>query len=128
VLLAGIGTDAPYVTAVLPGVLLLGVGVVLFVAPLTATALAAAPDRHAGVASGVNNAIARAASLLAVAALPLVARAGQDLTDPAALGPAHRTAMLVCAGLMVVGGVVGLVFIPSSADEVRRDAAERPSG
>lgn len=112
VLLAGIGPDAPYATAVLPGVLLVGVGLVLLVAPLTATALASAPDRLAGVASGVNNAVARAAALFAVAVLPLVAGVGTDLTNAAALEPAHRVAMLSCAGLLAVGGAVGLTFIP----------------
>ena len=48
-----------------------GSGSALMVAPLTATVLAAAPDEHAGIASGVNNAVARAGALLAVAALPV---------------------------------------------------------
>lgn len=114
VLLAGIGPDAPYVTSVLPGVLLMGVGLVLFVAPLTATALASAPDRLAGTASGVNNAVARAAALFAVAVLPLVAAVGTDLTDAAALEPAHSIAMLVCAGLFAAGGLIGLAYIPGA--------------
>lgn len=119
VLLAGIGPDAPYLTAVFPGVVIVGVGLVLLVAPLTSTALASAPDRLAGIASGVNNAVARAAALLAIAVLPLVAGVGTDLTDAAALAPAHRVAMLVCAGMLAAGGVVGLAFIPSSVDQVR---------
>ena len=57
-------------------------GLALLVSPLTAAVLAAAPDRFAGVASGVNNAVARAGSLLAVAALPaLVGLAGDDYLD-----------------------------------------------
>ncbi|WP_082131597.1 MFS transporter [Cellulomonas sp. FA1] len=118
-LLAGIGPSAPYVTHVLPGVLLQGVGLVMTVAPLTTTALAAAPDHLAGVASGVNNAVARVASLLAVAVLPLVAGVGASLTDAARLAPAHRTAMLVCAGLLVAGAVVAWVTVPSSSAAVR---------
>lgn len=128
VMLAGIGPSAPYLTAVLPGVVTLGLGLVLLVAPLTATALDSAPSRLVGVASGVNNAVARSAALVAVAALPLVAGVGRDLTDAAALAPAHRVAMLVCAGMFAAGGVVGLVFIPSSAAEVRESAAERLPG
>ena len=76
---------ASYWTDVLPGVIVFGVGLTLMVAPLTATVLAAAPDRHAGVASGVNNAIARTGSLLAVAALPaVVGLSGADYDRPAA--------------------------------------------
>lgn len=126
-MLTGIGPQAPYLTAVLPGVVVLGVGLVLLVAPLTATALDSAPGRLVGVASGVNNAVARSAALLTVAALPLAAGVGRDLTDAAALAPAHRTAMLLCAGLFAAGGVVGLVFIPSSAAAVRDSAGERPT-
>ena len=62
-----------YEATVLPAVLLFSVGVALMVAPLTATVLAAVPSSHAGIASGVNNAVARVAGLLAVAAAPLVA-------------------------------------------------------
>jgi EmrB/QacA subfamily drug resistance transporter len=124
-LLSRVGPHAPYLTAVFPGVLVLGIGLVLLVAPLTATALGSAPDRLAGLASGVNNAVARSAALLAVAALPLVAGVGRDLTDPAALAPAHQVAMLACVALLVAGGVIGLVFIPSSAAEVRAGASER---
>ncbi len=92
---------------VLPPSLVSGVGLALLVAPLTATVLDAAPDHLAGVASGVNNAVARAASLLAVAALPVaVGLSGTDYADPAAFSDGYRTAMWLCAGLMVVGGGV----------------------
>ena len=69
-LLTRIGPNTSYVTDVLPAVLLFGIGLSMTVAPLTATVLASADERHAGVASGVNNATARAAGLLAVAGLP----------------------------------------------------------
>lgn len=72
-LMTRVGPDASYVRDVLPAALLFGLGLAVTVAPLTATVLAAVPDRHAGLASGVNNAVARVAGLLAVAALPLVA-------------------------------------------------------
>jgi EmrB/QacA subfamily drug resistance transporter len=114
VLLAGIGPGATYLTGVLPAVLLLGLGLSLTVAPLTATALGSVDERHAGIASGVNNAVARAAGLLAVAVLPLAAGIGTgSLTDAAELGPVYRISMLICAGLLLLGAVISLVGIPS---------------
>jgi EmrB/QacA subfamily drug resistance transporter len=98
-----------YLPAVLPGVLLFGAGFALLVAPLTTTVLAAAPDRLTGTASGVNNAISRAGGLVAVAALPsLVGLAAQDYVDAQALTSGYRTAMLVCAGLLLIGGLMAL--------------------
>ena len=61
VLMSRIGPDASYVQDVLPAVIVLGLGLSLLVAPLTATALGSLDDAHAGIASGVNNAVARAA-------------------------------------------------------------------
>jgi EmrB/QacA subfamily drug resistance transporter len=99
--------SAPYWVEVLPGSLLQGIGMTLTVAPLTATVLGAAPNELAGIASGVNNAVARAAQLLAVAALPVaVGLSGDEYADPAAFTDGYRTAMLICAGLFAVGGVV----------------------
>jgi hypothetical protein len=80
------------------------------VAPLTATVLAAAPDRWAGIASGVNNAIARAGSLLAVAALPVaVGLSGDDYDNPDAFNEGYQAAMMVCAVLLVLGGIFGWI-------------------
>jgi EmrB/QacA subfamily drug resistance transporter len=105
--LTRVGEGSSYWVDVLPGSLVSGVGLALLVAPLTATVLDAAPDNLAGVASGVNNAVARAASLLAVAALPVaVGLSGRDYADPAAFSGGFRTAMVVCAALMVLGGAV----------------------
>ena len=88
--LAGVNGSAPYVVEVLPGSLLQGLGMAVTVAPLTATVLGAAPDALAGIASGVNNAVARAAQLLAVAALPVaVGLSGDDYADP---GGVHQRA------------------------------------
>jgi EmrB/QacA subfamily drug resistance transporter len=113
-LFSRIGPHASYLPDVLPGVILLGLGLSLTVAPLTATALGSLDDRYAGVASGVNNAVARAAGLLAVAVLPLAAGLGTgSLTDPAALAPTYHTATLICAGLLVAGGALALFTIPS---------------
>ncbi|BEL04841.1 MFS transporter [Actinoplanes sichuanensis] len=112
--LSRIGADASYLTDVLPPVILFGLGLCLLVAPLTATALGALDDSYAGIASGVNNAVARAASLLAVAVLPLAAGLGAgSLTDPAVLSPVYRHAMLLCAALMTCGGVLAWFLIPN---------------
>ena len=106
-----------YWLGVLPGVVIFGLGLCLLVAPLTATVLAAAPDRFAGAASGVNNAVARAGSLLAVAALPaLVGLSGNAYRDPAVFTDAYRMAMWICAGLLVVGGAVSWVLIRNTAE------------
>ncbi|MEP6762477.1 MAG: DHA2 family efflux MFS transporter permease subunit [Sporichthyaceae bacterium] len=111
-LMTRIGPHASYIADVLPAASLFGLGLAFTVAPLTATVLAAAPDRHAGLASGVNNAVARVAGLLAVAALPLVAGlGGAAYADPTLLDPAFTTAMTVCAGLLAVGGVLAALTI-----------------
>ncbi|MET0417920.1 MAG: DHA2 family efflux MFS transporter permease subunit [Actinoplanes sp.] len=113
-LMSRIGADASYAVDVLPPVIIFGLGLSVLVAPLTATALGAVADSYAGIASGVNNAVARAAGLLAVAVLPLAAGIGSgNLTDAAALAPVYRNAMLISAALMVVGGVVAFLLIPN---------------
>ncbi len=112
--LSRIGPGASYLTDVLPPVILFGLGLSLLVAPLTATALGALPDAYAGIASGVNNAVARAAGLLSVAVLPLAAGIGAgSLTDAADLSPAYRTAMVICAALMAAGGLLAYALVPS---------------
>jgi EmrB/QacA subfamily drug resistance transporter len=116
-LLTGVGQDTSYVLGILPGVVVFGLGLCLLVAPLTATVLAAAPDRYAGAASGVNNAVARAGSLLAVAALPaLVGLSGTAYRDPAVFSAAYRTAMWVCAGLLIAGGIVSWLLIRNTPE------------
>jgi MFS family permease len=74
-LMLRIDTDATYVTQVLPGVLVFGLGLSMTVAPLTATVLAGAPAHHSGIASGVNNAVARVAGLLSVAVVGAICAA-----------------------------------------------------
>ncbi len=111
-LLSGVGTDAPYVTAVLPGVLALSIGMTVVVAPLTAGVLAAVDVAHAGVASGINNAIARAAGLIAVAALPLIAGlSGDAYREPMVFTGGYRVAMTVCALLFLVGAVIAAAAV-----------------
>jgi EmrB/QacA subfamily drug resistance transporter len=102
--------DPSYWIHILPGVTLVGLGLSMTVAPLTGTVLAAAPDELAGTASGVNNAVARTAGLLAVAALPaLVGLSGSEYASPDALAPAYRSAMMACAGLVALGAALTAV-------------------
>ena len=109
-----VGTDVTWWRDVAPGLTVFGLGLALMVAPLTATVLSAAPDDSAGIASGINNAVARAGSLLAVAALPMaVGLAGDDYRQPALFDAAYDDAMLACVVLLVVGGVVSWFAIPS---------------
>lgn len=107
-----IGPDASYLVDVLPPVLLFGVGLTLLVAPLTATVLDAAETRHAGVASGVNNAVARTAGLIAVAAIPAaVGIGGTDYADPTAFDTGYERAMVINAVLLVAGAIIAALFV-----------------
>lgn len=99
-----------------PGLVVFALGLALLVSPLTAAVLAAAPDDHAGVASGINNAVARAGSLLAVAALPaLVGLSGTDYRSPETMTAGYRAAMVICAVLLAGGGVVSWFGLPRPA-------------
>jgi Na+/melibiose symporter-like transporter len=104
-----------YVSAVLPAVLVFGAGLTLVVAPVTATVLAAADSRHSGIASGVNNAVARVAGLLAVAVLPVVAGlTGDSFYDPAKMTHGFHVAMAVCAALAALGAALAWLTIDSA--------------
>jgi MFS family permease len=114
-----------YVADVLPAVTLFGVGLSFVVAPLTATVLASADVRHAGIASAVNNAVARVAGLIAVAGLPAaVGLTAAGYHSPTLLGHAFGSAMFVCAGLLVVAAVLAAVLVD---DNVLHPAAAQPA-
>ncbi len=103
-----------YVASVLPAVIVFAIGLTLVVAPVTATVLAAADARHAGIASGINNAVARVAGLLAVALLPLIAGlTGNSFYDQSSMTDGFRVGMLACAGLAAAGGVLAWLTISS---------------
>lgn len=104
-----LGDHVDYATDLLPGVLVFALGLSATVAPLTTTVLGAVEQRHAGVASGTNNAIARVASLLAIAAVGAVVAAqyGSTLDGAAerrALSPAERRALPAAHDRVLAGG------------------------
>jgi EmrB/QacA subfamily drug resistance transporter len=106
VALLGVGAGTRWY-AVGPGLVVFALGLAVLVSPLTAAVLAAAPGDHAGVASGINNAVARAGSLLAVAAVPALAGlSGSDYQSATAMTSGYRVAMGACAALMVLGALV----------------------
>lgn len=98
--LLNLSPGIPYITGVLPGVLLFSIGLVIVVAPLTATALNSAPDAKSGIASAINNGLASVGPLIAVALLGL-------------LGPAHlyTFSIVLCAGLAALAGLISFLFV-----------------
>ena len=111
-----------YASSVLPAVVVFAFGLALVVAPVTATVLAAADARHAGIASGVNNAVARVASLLAVAVLPLIAGlTGDSFYDPASMTDGFGVAMMACAALAAAGGVLAWFTISNDVLETEQE-------
>ncbi len=115
-LLVRVGAHASYTVDVLPGVMVFALGLSATVAPLTATVLAAAPAHQVGVASAVNNDVARAAGLLAVAVLPGLAGITSHSYDHAdLLSTGFHHAVLIAAGLCGFGGVLSALLIGQDA-------------
>ena len=133
-LLALPAPGAGYIDGPLGGMTVLAVGMTLAVGPLTAAVMGAVPEGHTGVASGINNAVARVAALLAIALLGVIlsavfvagadspdarallgqVMAGADL-EPAARDAFHaafRAVILTCAGLAGLSGVIGFLTAP----------------
>jgi EmrB/QacA subfamily drug resistance transporter len=112
-----------YLTQVLPAVGVFGFGLAINVAPLTATALSAAPAEHSGIASAVNNDVARAASLIAVAVLPVAAGiTGDAYLHPAVLTSGFHRAVLIAAAVAATAGLLAAATIRNPPR-----AAGRPS-
>ena len=106
-------TNLSYATDILPGLLVFAAGLSLTVAPLTTTVLADANPGDAGTASGVNNAVARIAGLLAIAILGIAAAGGGDHLTVHGF---HVT-MAVVSGLLICGGLIGAVGIRNPRPE-----------
>ncbi len=122
-----IGVDVSYLSDVLPAVVLFGVGIALIVSPLTATVLASADVRNAGVASGVNNAVTRVAGLIAVAGLPAAVGLGANAYHaPAVLTAGFHLAMIICAGLLALAALLAVTLIDDHV--LRSEPAARVTG
>ena len=125
-LLRQVGAGSGWWSDVLPGVLVFGTGLTLTVAPLTAAVLTSAPASHAGVASGVNNAVARTAGLVAVAVLPLAAGLDDDsYRDPSLFDRGFDRGMLCAALLLLCGGVLSALLVGGREPHEPRPAESR---
>ncbi|MEV6835857.1 MFS transporter [Streptomyces sp. NPDC051133] len=119
-LMLRVGPHADYVTDVLPALLVMGAGMVTLVAPLTATVLASVDASRAGLASGINNAAARVAGLVAVAALPLLTGMGPEAyRSPTAFDAAFDRAMPMLAAVLVLGSVLAFTRVRRPAPDCR---------
>jgi MFS family permease len=121
-------SGSSYLIYVLPAVVVFGFGIAITVAPLTATAMSSAPPQHAGVASAVNNDLARFGGLLAVAVLPALAGiTGSAYLHPDVLAAGFRTAVLISGGLCAAGGLLAAVTI-TNPSRIPRPAGGPASG
>ncbi len=107
VLFRRVAPGSRYVPVVLPAVVVMGLGLVITVSPLTTAVLSAITDSRAGVASAINNAVSRVAALLSIATLPALA----GVSVGGELGPGFRNAMSICGVLCVVGGALAWATI-----------------
>lgn len=114
-LMAGISPGDEYLTGVAPAIVVFGLGMALTVAPLTAAVLASVEDDVAGMGSGVNNAVARLAGLVAVAALPALAGIAADDQIAASLDSGYELALQIAAAVTAAGGLVAWLLVRQTA-------------
>jgi EmrB/QacA subfamily drug resistance transporter len=133
-LMAQIHPGDSYAAAVLPSLVVFGVGLAALIAPITATVLASVDAQHSGIASAVNNAISRLGQLIAVAALPLAAGlSGAAFQDPAKMAAGFPVAMTIAAGASFAAALLAWTTISdnalrrSSADPSKKASAIPPS-
>ena len=109
-MLSTVGASSSYVSGILPAVIMMGFGLVMFVPPLTSSVLAAVEERDVGIGSAVNNAVARTGGLVAVAVLPGLVNAPSEASDPLFVD-AYRVAMVICAALCACAAVIAVATI-----------------
>ena len=123
-LLLRVGMHPSYLTDLLPALLVFALGLTATVAPLTATVLADADETDAGIASAINNAVARVAGLVGVALVGVVVASslvGDTLAPNAESVDAFHMAMAICAALVAAGGVAGLAGIVNPRRPLRAE-------
>jgi hypothetical protein len=114
-----VSADASWLRDLLPGSVMLGLGLVSFVAPLTATVMGSVRDEHVSTASGVNNAVARTSTLAALAVIPAVSGLSAA-AGASAVTQGYRHALMIAATL-------ALLAAPVSYIGLRRNEPERSS-
>ena len=111
-LFARVQPGASYLGTILPATIVFGIGLATLVAPLTSAVLSAVKESDTGIASGINNAVARLAGLIATAALPLAAGLGGSAKlEGAAYAAGYARAMIISAGLCAAGALVSLITV-----------------
>jgi hypothetical protein len=130
--LVRVGPTGGYWSTIFPAVIVFGLGLSITVAPLTATVLAAAGPEHAGVSPAINNDVARASGLIAVATLPLVAgiTGRAAALDPYIFSAGFGMAMWITTTLVAAGGVLSSLTIrdiPAARDVSATSAPDRAS-
>jgi hypothetical protein len=111
-LLTRIGPDTSWAKDVLPGAVVFGLGLVVFVAPLTATVMGSVSPDHVSIASGVNNAVARTASLASLSVIPVVSGLSSAV-GAAEVTDAFRLSMLVAAAIAAAAAPVSFFGLGS---------------
>lgn len=127
-MLSGMAAGDTYLTGVMPGILVTGLGIGLSVPTVTTAAMGSLADRHGGLAAGVNNAMARTAQLLGIPLLPLAAGlSGIDRVAGATFSAGFARAMWIASAAVAFASVIALVALPQSAGHPPRAEGRAPS-